>query len=276
MPAGLGGPNRNGLASANQSGAKGAIDKILSIGAYSGETDSQRGRRRVMVGAIWMATLLTLPTLPGEFAAGYVLSAWGNVAILAATAGALSILQMRPLRFALLLNLLFVVVSVVQLIQMAVFGGLVESVLVVVFSLIVVFGALVALGVRAAFWWFAVFVGSVAYAVAIPNVIDPIYLRDDAAADTAFNLVSAGAVIFAAMVYFVRQRDRFQKQSDDLLHNILPAEIASRLKADTTMIADFFESASVLFVDVVDFTPLSAGMSAIQLVDLLNSHFRDI
>ena len=164
-------------------------------------------------------------------------------------------------------------VSVVQLIQMAVFGGLVESALVVVFSLIVVFGALVALGVRAAFWWFAVFVGSVAYVVAIPNFIDPLYLRDDAAADTAFNLVAAGTVIFAAMVYFVRQRDRFQKQSDDLLHNILPDEIANRLKAETKMIADSFESASVLFVDVVDFTPMSAGMSAIQLVDLLNSIF---
>lgn len=42
MPAGLGGPNRNGLAWAIQSGAKGAIDKILSIGAYPGETDYLR------------------------------------------------------------------------------------------------------------------------------------------------------------------------------------------------------------------------------------------
>lgn len=252
---------------------KRVIDSLLSIGAHPGESDSRRGRRRVMVAAIWMATLLTLPTIPDEFAAGYLWSAWGNVATLVATAGALLGLHWRPLRFGLLLNMLFAVVFLVQLVQTAVFGGLFESAIVVVFGLIIVFGALIALGVRAASWWFAGFVGSVVYAMAIPNWIDPIYSRSDSAADTAFNLVATGAVTFAAMVYFVRQRDRFQKQSDDLLHNILPDEIANRLKADTTMIADSFESASVLFVDVVDFTPMSAGMSATQLVGLLNSTF---
>ena len=98
MPAGAGATNRSGWTSAVVARAKGAVDKLLSIGAYPGESDSQRGRRRVMVGAIWMATLLTLPTLPGEFAAGYAWSAWGNVAILATTAGALLGLHVRPLR----------------------------------------------------------------------------------------------------------------------------------------------------------------------------------
>jgi guanylate cyclase len=75
------------------------------------------------------------------------------------------------------------------------------------------------------------------------------------------------------MAYFVRQRDRFQKQSDDLLHSILPDEIATRLKTDTSMIADDFPEASVLFADVVGFTPMSAGMTPPQLVGLLNSVF---
>jgi class 3 adenylate cyclase len=75
------------------------------------------------------------------------------------------------------------------------------------------------------------------------------------------------------MVYFVRQRDRFQKESDDLLHNILPEQIANRLKAGDATIADSFESASVLFVDVVEFTPLSSGMTPHELVGLLDSLF---
>jgi adenylate cyclase len=57
------------------------------------------------------------------------------------------------------------------------------------------------------------------------------------------------------------------------LHNILPDDIAARLKANTSMIAESFESASVLFADVVDFTPMSAGMSAAELVALLNRIF---
>jgi guanylate cyclase len=75
------------------------------------------------------------------------------------------------------------------------------------------------------------------------------------------------------MAYFVRQRDRFQQESDDLLHNILPAEIAARLKSDSTMIADDYDAVSVLFADVVDFTPMSADMSPTELVGLLNSVF---
>jgi adenylate cyclase len=57
------------------------------------------------------------------------------------------------------------------------------------------------------------------------------------------------------------------------LDNILPDEVAARLKASTSMVADSFASASGLFVDVVDFTPMSAGMSAGDLVTLLNDIF---
>ena len=39
------------------------------------------------------------------------------------------------------------------------------------------------------------------------------------------------------------------------------------------MIADDYQSASVLFADVVNFTPMSAGMSPPELVGLLNSVF---
>jgi hypothetical protein len=40
-------------------------------------------------------------------------------------------------------------------------------------------------------------------------------------------------VVLAALAYFAHQRDRFQRRSDDLLHNILPDEIADRLKGET-------------------------------------------
>ena len=43
-----------------------------------------------------------------------------------------------------------------------------------------------------------------------------------------------------------------------LLLNILPAPIAERLKAGEHMIADHFAAVTVLFADIVDFTPISA------------------
>ena len=91
-------------------------------------------------------------------------------------------------------------------------------------------GALVAISLKAAIWWFVAFTASVVYAVVIPGLVDPIYEVPDPTADAAFNLVATGVLVLAVLAYFAHQRDRFQRRSDDLLHNILPDEIADRLK----------------------------------------------
>jgi guanylate cyclase len=71
--------------------------------------------------------------------------------------------------------------------------------------------------------------------------------------------------------YNLNQRRR---QADDLLLNILPGPIAEQLKfAPKQTIAESIPQASVLFADLVNFTPLSASMSAGDLVDLLNEVF---
>jgi adenylate cyclase len=191
------------------------------------------------------------------------------------TAVTLMGLHLRPRRFALAISLLLGTVFVVGLINTALFGGLVESGLVVIFNLAIVLAALLALGYRAASWWFVAFVGSVVYAALIHNRVDPVY-EPQPSSVAAWNLIAVGVLTFAVTVYFVRQRDRFQRQSDDLLHSILPDEIAARLKANTSMIAESFESASVLFADVVDFTPMSAGMSAAELGGPAQPHLHDL
>jgi adenylate cyclase len=53
--------------------------------------------------------------------------------------------------------------------------------------------------------------------------------------------------------------DRLHRENERLLLNILPASIAVRLKAADEHIADKFADATVLFSDIVDFTP--AGSS---------------
>ena len=67
-----------------------------------------------------------------------------------------------------------------------------------------------------------------------------------------------------------------QARAETLLLNILPESIAERLKDDTQPIADQFSSASILFADVVDFTPWSERLPAAEVVgylDHLFSHF---
>ena len=63
-----------------------------------------------------------------------------------------------------------------------------------------------------------------------------------------------------------------QRRSERLLLNILPRPIANRLKDEEhrSLVADRFEGVTVLFADVVGFTPLSATLTPDALVSLLN------
>jgi class 3 adenylate cyclase len=64
-----------------------------------------------------------------------------------------------------------------------------------------------------------------------------------------------------------------REKSERLLLNILPKAIAAQLKESSSAIAEHFDEASILFADIVGFTPLSAKMSASELVALLNQIF---
>jgi class 3 adenylate cyclase len=65
------------------------------------------------------------------------------------------------------------------------------------------------------------------------------------------------------------------EKSERLLLNVLPAPIAHRLKEKQHPIADGFPDVSVLFADIVAFTPLSASMRPQDLVQLLNEIFTE-
>jgi len=64
-----------------------------------------------------------------------------------------------------------------------------------------------------------------------------------------------------------------QNKSDRLLLNILPAAVVENLKKGEGSAAERFESATVLFADIVDFTSLAARISPIDLVNFLNKIF---
>ncbi len=63
------------------------------------------------------------------------------------------------------------------------------------------------------------------------------------------------------------------REVEDLLLNVLPAPIASRLRDGEQGIADGFADVTVLFADIVGFTELSSEMPPQRLVTLLNGLF---
>jgi class 3 adenylate cyclase len=61
--------------------------------------------------------------------------------------------------------------------------------------------------------------------------------------------------------------------SERLLVNVLPGSVAERLKSGETRIADAYPDATVLFADLVGFTPLASSLSPAETVGLLDRLF---
>jgi len=64
-----------------------------------------------------------------------------------------------------------------------------------------------------------------------------------------------------------------KEKSEQLLLNILPRSISDRLKEDRSAIASAIDEVTILFADIVGFTPLASHLSPIELVNLLNEIF---
>ncbi len=65
-----------------------------------------------------------------------------------------------------------------------------------------------------------------------------------------------------------------RNRSETLLHNILPAVIAGRLKQGESTIAETYPEVTVLFADIVGFTKLSEKLGPKQIVSMLNDVFQ--
>ena len=70
--------------------------------------------------------------------------------------------------------------------------------------------------------------------------------------------------------------EQAKKHSENLLRNILPPDIAARLRNGESNIADHFEDATVIFADIVGFGKITARMKAYEIVGCLNSAFQRI
>ncbi|MEH6647601.1 MAG: adenylate/guanylate cyclase domain-containing protein [Sulfitobacter sp.] len=87
-------------------------------------------------------------------------------------------------------------------------------------------------------------------------------------------------VIMVTLAFYdvaMEQAEKAQKlefeRAEALLLNVLPSDIAIRLKANEEPLADEHGSVSVLFADIAGFTNLSRNLPANALITLLNDLF---
>jgi adenylate cyclase len=250
-------------------------ERALSIGADPRDTADERFRKRLLVavaviilpiGFLWGCLYWAFGEEP------VALTPWGYVA---GSALSLAVFA-RTRNFASLRTAQLLLILVAPALGTVMLGGLRESSGVILWSLLAPLGA-VALDRPGRAWpWFAAFVATVLLALGCAEVVRP----DGADLPDGFvrtfdvlNIVVVSFVAMLLLVTFARGRDAAQARVETLLLNVLPAEVAQRLQSDPNSIADHFDDASILFADVVDFTPLASGLDAREVVGLLDRLF---
>jgi guanylate cyclase len=250
-------------------------DRALSIGADPRDSADERFRKRLLVG-------VALIILPVSLVWGYLYWAVGehDVALTPwayATGSTISLVVFaRTRNFAFLRTAQLLLILVAPAAGTIMVGGLDASSSVILWSLLAPLGAVAFDRPGRAWPWFAAFVAVIALSLGLSEVVRP------NAADLpdgfvrtfdVLNIVVVSLVAMMLLVTFARGRATAQARVETLLLNVLPTDVAQRLQSDPNSIADHFDDASILFADVVDFTPLSSQLDAREVVELLDRLF---
>jgi guanylate cyclase len=170
-------------------------------------------------------------------------------------------------------ELVLLLILLLPAVLQASLGGYVKGSAVIMWSFFAPLGALVFFGPRAGWAWLAGFVAVTAVSALVDAPLTRSIQPLPYAAQTAlfvFNLCGVAGIVTLVLAYFRIQRDEAMQRSERLLLNVLPPEIAERLKRQEYPIADRFDDVSVLFADMVGFTERSAVEPPDVTVAVLN------
>jgi adenylate cyclase len=263
------------------------LARLALVGADPRDEEDLRARKALLVlisvlilpiSAVWGALYLGFGSPVGVVPLVYFAVLLGSIVVFS-----------RTRNFAWFLRAGQVAILLAPTLSMIPLGGFLNAGGVGLWGIIAPLGALVFSDVRSAARWFiawlVVFLGSGTLGEIIGPVweLPPEWFRTTM---LALNIAVGGTIVFTLLAVFAKERrDALaalrleQAKAENLLLNILPRSIADKLKAQTQPIADQFQSASILFADVADFTPWSERLTPAQVVgylDHLFSHFDDL
>lgn len=226
----------------------------------------------IIAGALWGILYI----LFGEPLAGWIPLSYAIFSSLSVIAFHLN----RRYRFFLFSQLLLILF--LPFLLMAALGGFIHSSAVILWSLISPLGAFLFDEPRHALRWLGGYLGL----IVVSGFLEFHPLVSSSLSPTlvtiffVLNIGAVSAIVITLLAYFVSEKNRLftllrneQAKSENLLLNILPREIAAILKNESRTIADHYTEASVLFADMVGFTPLSAQLPPVEMVELLNEVF---
>jgi guanylate cyclase len=257
--------------------------RLARIGADARDGDELRQKKALLVllaililpvSLVWGSLYLGFGSLVGIVPYIYFAVSLASLVVFARTG------RFQVLLVTQLLNILLTTAAGQMLV-----GGFLPSGGVGLWGILAPLGALVFLEVRQAVRWFVAFL----IVFVLTGVAGEVFFSDAdlpvsfTSTMLALNVIGTAAVAFTLLATFAHQRNvaltalrAEQEKSEALLLNILPRPIAERLKSSAETIADQFAAASILFADVVDFTPLAQRLppaETVRMLDQLFSHF---
>ena len=255
--------------------------RLALVGADPRDDEDLRARKALLllisvlilpIAAIWGGLYLAFRSPVGIVPLVYLVVLLGAIVMFSRTGN-----------FARLLRISQVDILLAPTLSMIPLGGFLAAGGVGLWGILAPLGALVFTNVRSAARWYVAWVVVFLAAGLAGELIGPVW---DPPPDwftstmLAMNIAVGGTIVFTLLAVFASQRRdalaalrEEQSRSESLLLNILPRSIADRLKAQTQTIADQFNSASILFADVVDFTPLAERLPPAEVVGVLDHLF---
>jgi adenylate cyclase len=254
---------------------------VARIGVDSNDSDEVRLQKSLLVLGSFM--FITAGTLWGilYFLFGHFVA--GSIPLSYAIVSSLSVIVFhltRRYRFFLFSQLLLILF--LPFLLLIALGGFVKSSAVILWSLLSPLGALLFDEPRRAMRWLVAYLGL----AVVSGFLESQPLSSSSLSPTVvtiffiLNIGTVSAIAIVLLANFVNEKNRLflllrkeQGKSENLLLNILPKEIATILKNESRTIADQYTGASVMFADMVGFTPLSAKLAPVEMVELLNEVF---
>jgi len=223
-------------------------------------------------GALWGVLYFLL----GEYIAGSIPLGYTIVSLLSLLVFHLT----RNYKFLLFTQLLLILF--LPFLLMIALGGFIRSSAVILWSLLSPLGALLFGEPRQGLRWLAAYLsltlisGYFEFHPWVLSSLSPTTII----VFFILNIGTVSAIAIFLLAYFVSQKNLLfellrqeQVKSESLLLNILPRDIAARLKRGEETIADNYDSVSIMVVDLVDFTPLSAICDPRTMIEFLGEMF---
>jgi adenylate cyclase len=264
------------------------LRRLVDVGQDPADDPDTRLRKRMSMLVVIISSAIIAAGLLGTLPLGDLRSTvaptvyWGLSAV-----GVVHLMRTR--RVEVLLYSQLVMVLLLPAVQQWLLGGFVASAGSVLYSMNAALLAVVLVGPRQARWWLISF----AAVIAVSGLADGWLQRTVTPSGVPIvlffvvTMVLVGLIAWLPLAFFVGARHRLvteldkknvelqaeRRRSEQLLLNILPQEIADRLKKGEHPIADRHQDVAVLFADIVGFTPASSDQDPAEIINTLDVVF---